>query len=197
MKLYDLDLSGNCYKVRLFLSLIQTPLDLVPVDLMKGEHKEEKILQLNPWGQVPILEDGKVILRDAQAILVYLANKYGGEAWWPGEAHLQAEVMQWLSVASNEIQHGPNKARLVKKFGLEHNYDQCVEQTSQILTLIDTHLVTNNWLAANRPTIADCAIYPYISVAHEGDVTIDKYPNIQAWMARLKQLPGYISMPGN
>jgi len=197
MKLYDLSLSGNCYKVRLFASFIQTPLTIIPVDFMSGEHKESKLIQLNPWGEIPIFEDGDVVLRDAQAILVYLANKYGGEAWWPSEAHLQADVMQWLSVAANEIQHGPNTARLIKKFGLESDVALCLERSNTLLTLLDNHLSSHKWLAANRPTIADCAIYPYISVAHEGDVSIDKYTNIKAWMNRLKLLPGYMSMPGN
>ena len=80
MKLYNLDLSGNCYKVRLFASFIDISLTIVPVDFMHGEHKTEALLQLNPWGEIPILEDGNVVLRDSQAILVYLANKYGGLA---------------------------------------------------------------------------------------------------------------------
>ena len=197
MKLYDLELSGNCYKVRLFASLIHTPLNIIPVNFMQGEHKQNKLMKLNPWGEIPILEDGNIVLRDGQAILVYLANKYGGEAWWPSEAHLQADVMQWLSIAANEIQHGPNKARLIKKFAAEYDHAQCVLQSNNILTLIDSHLMNNHWLAANRPTIADCAIYPYISIAHEGDVEVDKYPHITAWMKRIEQLPGYIPMPGN
>jgi len=197
MKLYDLALSGNCYKVRLFASLIDIPLEIVPVDFMQGEHKKEAMLKLNPWGEIPVLEDGAVILRDAQAILVYLANKYGGEAWWPNEAHLQADVMQWLSTASNEIQHGPNVARLIKKFGLESDKTQALERSHKVLALIDSHLGNHQWLAAGRPTIADCAVYPYISVAHEGEVAIDSYSNIKAWMNRLEQLPNYLSMPGN
>lgn len=197
MKLYDSELSGNCYKVRLFASLIHTPLNIIPVNFMQGEHKQSKLMKLNPWGEIPILEDGNIVLRDGQAILVYLANKYGGEAWWPSEAHLQADVMQWLSVAANEIQHGPNKARLIKKFAADYDHTQCVLQSNKILALIDSHLMNNHWLAANRPTIADCAIYPYISIAHDGDIEVDKYPNIKAWMKRIEQLPGYISMPGN
>ncbi|MBU2872183.1 glutathione S-transferase [Colwellia sp. E2M01] len=194
MKLYDLDLSGNCYKVRLFASLIDTPLSIIPVDFVRREHKENKLMQLNSWGEIPILEDGEVVLRDSQAILVYLANKYGGEAWWPSEAHLQAEVMQWLSVASNEIQHGPNTARLIKKFGLESDYSLCLARSERILTLINDHLANNNWLAANRPTVADCAVYPYISITHEGGIDVDKYTHIQAWMDRITKLPNYISL---
>ncbi|WP_201595467.1 glutathione S-transferase family protein [Psychrobacter vallis] len=197
MKLYDLDVSGNCYKVRLFASFIDIPLTIVPVDFLQGEHKEEALLQLNPWGEIPILEDGDIVLRDSQAILVYLANKYGGGAWWPSEAHLQADVMQWLSVASNEIKHGPGAARLIKKFGVDIDKTQALERAHKTLALIDNHLGKYNWLAANRPTIADCAVYPYISVAYEGNVIIDKYSNIKTWMERFQELPGYISMPGN
>jgi len=197
MKLYDLELSGNCYKVRLFASLINAPLDIVPVDYLQGEHKGETLLKLNPWGEIPILEDGDVVLRDGQAILVYLANKYGGEAWWPSEAHLQADVMQWLSVAANEIQHGPNTSRLIEKFGVESDLALSLARSTRILTLINNHLADKDWLAVNRPTIADCAVYPYISIAHEGGVSVDEYTNIKAWMKRLEQLPGYISMPGN
>ncbi|MEP4889525.1 MAG: glutathione S-transferase [Aliiglaciecola sp.] len=197
MKLYDLELSGNCYKVRLFASLADIPLTITPVDFMQGEHKEKHILELNPWGEIPILQDGKVVLRDAQAILVYLASKFGGEAWWPSEPHLKADVMQWLSVASNEIQHGPNTARLIEKFNIPSDMALCVERSERILELIDNHLSTHDWLAAGRPTIADCAVYPYVSVAHEGNISMLQYANISAWMNRVEQLPGYVSMPGN
>ena len=105
--------------------------------------------------------------------------------------------MQWLSTASNEIRHGVGVARLIKKFGLESDWTQALERSHKILTLIDSHLDKHNWLAASRPTIADCAVYPYISIAHEGDIDIDKYSNVKAWMNRLEELPGYISMPSN
>ena len=117
MKLYDLELSGNCYKVRLFAALAKIPLELVPVDFMGGEHKRPPLTNLNPWGELPILEDGKVILRDSQAILVYLAAQYGDENWLPRDAAGLGEVMQWLSTSANELQNGPCAARLADKFG--------------------------------------------------------------------------------
>lgn len=80
---------------------------------------------------------------------------------------------------------------------MEGDRTQSLERSYKILALIDSHLGTRNWLAANRPTIADYAVYPYISIAHEGDVVIDTYSNIKAWMNRLEELPGYVSMPGN
>ena len=73
MKLYDLDLSGNCYKVRLFAALAGISLELQPVDFLAGDHKKAPVIELNPLGQLPVLQDGDLVLRDSQAILVYLA----------------------------------------------------------------------------------------------------------------------------
>ncbi|RMS42915.1 Glutathione S-transferase protein, partial [Pseudomonas amygdali pv. photiniae] len=83
MKLYDLQASGNCYKVRLFAALAHIELEVVAVDFLNGEHKKPPLSDLNPLGELPVLQDGPVVLRDSQAILIYLAGEYGGLAWWP------------------------------------------------------------------------------------------------------------------
>jgi len=196
MKLYDLEVSGNCYKVRLFAALAGIELALEPVDFAAGAHKQSPLIDLNPWGEVPVLVDGDIVLRDSQAILVYLARRYGGHQWWPDGAAQQAEVMQWLSTAANEIQHGPNSASLIKKFGLPLDKESAMNVSTRVLQLIDRHLSSHNWLALGRPTIADCAVFPYVAVGWEGDVTLEQYPAIQAWVERIKALPGYIAMPG-
>ena len=196
MKLYDLELSGNCYKVRLFAALAKIPLELVPVDFMGGEHKRPPLTNLNPWGELPILEDGKVILRDSQAILVYLAAQYGDENWLPRDATGLGEVMQWLSTSANEIQNGPCAARLADKFGYAIDKANTLERAARILPLIEAHLAAHQWLALGRPTIADCAVMPYVALAPEGGISLEAYPNIRQWIARIKALPGFIPMPG-
>ncbi|WP_036477130.1 glutathione S-transferase family protein [Myxosarcina sp. GI1] len=196
MKLYDLKLSGNCYKVRLFLSLLKIKYELIPVDFMAGEHKSPEFLQLNPWGQIPVLKDDSLVLRDSQAILVYLARKYGGETWLPSDAAEIAQVVQWLSTAANEIARGPNDARLNKKFGFNIDLQAAQQKTESILNIIEPHLDRHHWLALDRPTVADIACFPYIALAPEGDVMLDKYPAINRWCDRIKQLPGFITMPG-
>lgn len=196
MKLYDLELSGNCYKVRLFAALANIELEIVPVDFLGGEHKRPPLTDLNPWGELPILVDGDLVLRDSQAILVYLAGAYGGAAWWPAEPHLQAEIVQWLSTAANEIQNGPCAARLVDKFGYAINKADTLARAARILPLIDAHLAEREWLAISRPTIADCAVFPYIALAPEGGVDLAQYANIARWLDRVKALPGYLAMPG-
>ena len=196
MRLYDLDLSGNCYKVRLFAALADIDLEIVPVDFLGGEHKRAPLTGLNPWGELPILVDGERVLRDSQAILVYLAGRYGGDAWWPEDPGRQAEVVQWLSTAANEVQNGPCAARLVDKFGYAIDKADPLARSARILPLIDAHLARHEWLALGRPTIADCAVYPYLALAPEGGVDLKPFVHIGRWIQRIKALPGYRAMPG-
>lgn len=196
MKLYDLTLSGNCYKVRLLAALAGIPLEIVPVDFLGGEHKRPPLIELNPWGELPILVDGEVVLRDSQAILVYLARRYAGEAWLPGDPAAMAEVVQWLSTAANEVQNGPGAARLVDKFGYALDKADTLRRAARILPLIEARLADHDWLALDRPTIADCAVLPYVALAPEGGVSLGDVPHIRAWIARVKALPGFVPMPG-
>lgn len=196
MKLYDLELSGNCYKVRLFAALAKIQLDVVPVNFLEGEHKQPPLIDLNPWGEIPILQDAVVVLRDSQAILVYLAARYADESWLPRDPAGLGEVMQWLSTAANEIQNGPGAARLVDKFGYAIDKANTLQRSARILPLIDAHLATHRWLALERPTIADCAVMPYVALAPEGGVALQAYPHLLQWIARIKELPGFIPMPG-
>ena len=195
MKLYDLEGSGNCYKVRLFASLANIDLDIVPVDFLNGAHKKPPLSSLNPLGELPILEDKKIVVRDSQAILVYLAGAYGGLAWWPAHPQGQAEIVQWLSFAANEVQHSVNEARLVQKFGYALDKAAALEKSPGVLSVLDQHLAINEWLAIGRPTIADCAVYPYVALAPEGGVDLMPYTHIARWMKRIESLPGYLPKP--
>ena len=195
MKLYDLEPSGNCYKVRLFASLINLNLELVAVDFVNGEHKKPPLLDLNPLGQLPVLQDGPLVLRDSQAILVYLAGNYGGLAWWPSDPKGQAEIMQWLSFAGNEVEHSVCAARLVTQFGNDLDKPAALARAAVILPLLDAHLAQHDWLAIGRPTIADCAVYPYVALAPEGDVDLTPYRHIARWLKRVEALPGYLAKP--
>ncbi len=195
LKLHDLELSGNCYKVRLFCSLLGLPLDIAPVDFMAGAHKKSPLIEQNPFGEIPILEDGAVTLRDSQAILVYLARKYGGEAWLPTDPVSMARVVDWLMVAENEIARGPNDARLHDKFGFPIDAPAAREKAKRVFGLMEAHLAKNDWLALDRPTIADIACMPYVALSHEGGLSLEPYPAIRAWIGRIKALPGFITMP--
>ena len=196
MKLYNVEISGNCYKVRLFLSLLDLDYEIVPVDMKSSEQKSPEYLQKNPLGEIPVLEDGDFILRDSQAILVYLASQYSSNDWLPSEPAELARVMQWLSTACNEIARGFADPRFHKKFNLEFDFQKAYEKSTTILAVLDNHLTDKDWLELDRPTIADIACFPYIALCHEGGISLEGYNNIQNWIARIKTLPNFITMPG-
>ena len=114
--LYDMPLALNCYKVRLLLSLLGVEYRREPIDLLEGEHKTPEFLAVNPFGQLPVLREGEIVLRDSQAILVWIARKYGNDSWMPSDPDQEALVNAWLSAAAYEIRLGPYDARLAKLF---------------------------------------------------------------------------------
>ena len=195
--LYGHEASGNSYKVRLFLELLGLDYDWVKIDLLTGAHQAPDFLALNSFGQVPVLVDGDVTLADAQAILVYLARQYGGDPWLPTEALPLAQVVRWLSTTAGEVRQGPEHARLHYLFGVTSiNIDRAHQRSEYILTLLDQHLGSRQWLEFERPTIADIAVFPYVAQARDGKVDLDPYPQVLAWIDRVKQLPGFIPMAG-
>jgi glutathione S-transferase len=197
IKLYGHEMSGNSYKVQLLLSLLGLDFEWIKVDLMKGEHKSPEYLALNPFGQVPLLIDGETKLADAQAILVYLARQYGGEAWLPLDALSLAQVIRWLSTTAGEVRQGLENARLYHLFKVTNiNIERATQKSEYILTQLDKHLSDRTWLEFERPTIADIAVFPYVALARDGKIDLSLYPNVLAWIDRVKQLPHYIPMAG-
>src|SRR5215207_824485 len=97
IRLFRHPLSGHAHRVELLLSLLGLPTELVFVDLAKGAHKQPEFLAISPFGQVPVIDDNGTLLSDSNAILVYLAQKYGNGSWLPSEPLAAAKVQRWLS----------------------------------------------------------------------------------------------------
>lgn len=196
IKLYSANASGNSYKVRLLLALLGKKYELVDMNMGAGAHKEKAFLAINPRGQVPALQDGKATLWDSTALLVYLAQKYGGKKWLPMDPLGHARVMQWLAFAQNECVYGLARARAVLVMKRPWNLEEVQTHGRSGLAVLDGHLKKNKWLVGSGPTVADIACFPYVALAPMGDIPLAPYPNVLAWMARIKALPGFVGMPG-
>lgn len=191
MKLYYHPISGHAHRIHTFLGLLGVPYELAYVDLAKGEHKSPAFLALNPFGQIPALEDEGMVIADSNAILVYLAKRYGPQ-WLPEDPAGAAAVQRWLSVAAGEIAFGPAAARVVQLFGRSDDTAPMIARAHRILALIEAQLEGREWIAAAGPTVADIALYSYIARAPEGNVDLASYTNVQAWLARTEALPGFV-----
>jgi glutathione S-transferase len=194
MKLYDLDLSGNFYKIRLLLSMLGLDYERIATDSTAGETRTEDFMRLNPRGQIPVLVDGETLIWDSMAILVYLARRYGDERWLPSDALGEARVMQWLAVSENELLYGLARARITVRFKKPFDLEQCHQDARSGLQAMEARLKDHAWLAADQSSIADIACYPYVALAGEGNFSLEPFPSVRHWLERVEGLPGWVSM---
>ncbi|MTV16575.1 MULTISPECIES: glutathione S-transferase [Bradyrhizobium] len=193
MKLYYFALSGHAHRARLFLSLLGIPHELVDVDLKSAAQKRPEFLALNPFGQVPVLDDDGTIISDSNAILVYLATKLGRTDWLPQDAKGAAAVQRWLSVAAGDLAFGPAAARLITVFGAKRDPEEVIARAHALLKRLEAHLAGRDWLVGTAPTVADVALYSYLSSAPEGNVDLSAYARVNAWLRRIEALPGFVA----
>jgi glutathione S-transferase len=206
MQLYSFEESGNSYKARLLFALLGVEYTLVNVSLLDDEQHQSPFIDLNPRGEVPVLVDGELVLRDSAAILLYVAARHGHGTWWPATAAAQAQIMEWLAFAASWVQYGVFTARALVAFGIPANglpadfggepLAAAKLRATRSLEILESWLRDHEWLACGQPTIADIAVFPYIALAPMGEVSLAPYAAVQAWIARVKALPGFITMPG-
>lgn len=194
IKFYRFDLSGHSHRVELMLNLLGLKFDPIDVDLANGAHKEPDFLAMNPFGSVPVIDDEGTIIADSNAIIVYLARKYGGETWLPSDPAKAADVQRWLSIAAGEIAYGPAAARLVTVFGANLDHEVAKNKANGLFAVMDQVLADRAFLTGGDVTIADVAGYSYIAHAPEGGVSLDPFPNIRAWLGRIETLDGFLPM---
>lgn len=192
-KLYDYVLSEDCYKVRLMLSLLGVPHTTQVVDFYPGrEHESEAFRQLNPAGDLPVLDDDGEILRDAQSILVHLATKHDA-AWL-------APTSRWLDFVGQNMA-ALSTARLALLLGFPGDLDALHPAGRRALRQLEDHLgdrmlAGKDWVEGERASIADIALFPHVALSHDAGIGLEDYPALNLWQRRVRQLPNFIGMPG-
>lgn len=196
IKVHSSPISGHSHRVRLFLSLLGLPFETLDVDLGAGAHKRPDFLRRNAFGQVPVIEDGEVTVCDSNAILVYLNERYAADParWYPRDPFAAAQVQRWLSVAAGPLAAGPAVARVIVLFGLARDPAEVVARSHDLLRVMEGELSQRPFLAGASATLADIANYTYVAHAPEGNVSLEPYPQVRAWLARIEALPGFVPM---
>lgn len=195
ISLFGTVLSGHTHRVELLLRMLGLPYRFVDSPAAVRQSEEFR-RTLNPLGQIPVLEDGELVLADSNAILVYLAKKYGqGTQWLPEDPIGAARVQRWLSIAAGEVKYGPGTARLMTLWRKPGDPVLARAIADDLLRFMDGHLKGRLYLAADHATIADLACYSYVAHAPEGRISLEPYPEVRAWIARVEALPGFKPMP--
>jgi len=188
--------SGHSHRAELMLRLLDLPFEFREVDLARGEQTTEVFAKLNAFGQIPVIDDGGVIVADSSAILVYLAKKFDpAGVWLPEGAEGGAQIQRWLSVAQGPLVNGPARARLFNVFNAPVDHAQANDIAEKLFATLEKALGGVSFFVGPRATIADVALYTYTAHAPEGGVSLEPYPNIRAWLGRIEALPGFAPMP--
>jgi glutathione S-transferase len=194
LQLYRNAVSGHCHRVELFLSLLGLPYESIDVDLARKQHKSPEFLAMNPLGQIPVLRDGDLTLADSNAILVYLEALHAPGQWLPRDPVGAARAQRWLSLAAGPLAFGPAAARVVQLFKLPTDPKDAIARAEALFGLMESELERTPFLVGERATLADVAHYAYVARAPEGLVSLQPYPSIRAWLARIEALPGFVPM---
>jgi glutathione S-transferase len=192
--LYDSQVSGNCYKLRLLFAHLELTYERREVDVVDRSGRLELLGDLNPGLRVPtvVLHDGRS-LGESGAILWLFAD---GTPYLPSDRFERAQVLQWMFF--EQYSHEPNIA--VRRFWVEfaETKPTAVELEAKLaggyaaLDAMERHLANHEFFVAERYTIADIALYAYTHVAGEGGFELAGYPSIQSWMTRVAGQPRHI-----
>ncbi|MDQ1832743.1 glutathione S-transferase family protein [Massilia scottii] len=194
--LHGLPVSGHVHRVELLLRMLNLPFTFVPAP---AEVRDSAAFRaLNPLGQIPVLQDGELVINDSNAILVYLAKRYApGSGWLPEDPVGAASVQRWLSIAAGELAFGPAKARANALWNVPADLVQTSAVAQRLLAFMDRHLTAHSFLAAGHATLADLACYSYVAHAPEGGIALAPYPALRAWLGRIEALPGFVALPAS
>jgi glutathione S-transferase len=196
MLLYNSEVSGNCYKVRLLLAHLGLDYERQEVDVVDRSNRPDLLGGLNPALRVPtlVLDDGRA-LGESGAILWYFGE---GTRFVPEDRYERAQVLQWMFF--EQYDHEP--AIAVVRFLLAYSglpREQVAERAEarraagyRALDAMERHLDGRSFLVGDRMTLADIALYAYTHVADEGEFDLEPYPAIRAWLARVAAAPGHV-----
>ena len=199
LKVYGDYRSGNCYKIKLMLHLLDQPYEWIAINILRGETRSEEFLKKNPNGKIPVLEleDGSC-LWESNAILNYLAE---GSEFLPTDPRLRTQVLQWQFFEQYSHEPYVAVARFIQLYqGLPEarraEYENCHKGGHKAFKVMEQQLERTPYLVGEQYTIADIALYAYTHVAHEGGFDLSRYPAINAWLDRVASHPRHVSMFG-
>lgn len=202
LTLHNYELDEQCYKVRLFLSALGCGYTKVDVDVHPGhEQRSARYIRLNPLGALPIITEGAFVLHGAEAILAFLARRYdASRTWLPDDPVTLGHVMQWLAFAGADLD-AASLARAHALLEVEADEESVGRASRRAFRVMDDHMTRRefdgvHWFAAAAPTIADIALFPAIALSRDFGIDHDEYPALRRWMARVRTIPGFITMPG-
>jgi len=196
MKLYFNPISDNCRRVLATIHHIgRTDVELVPVDLMKGDHMKPEYLALNPNGKVPTLVDGDTTLWESVAIMQYLSSD---SSLWPA-SKARYDIIRWqvwgvvhLGPAVGKIVGERVVKPLLRKTAPDETVvAQGLEELDRFAKVLNGHLQGRDYLVGSDLTLADLSVAASFTYAKPAKIDLAPYPNVARWYASIEALDAW------
>jgi glutathione S-transferase len=199
MRLYHHPMSSNSRRAVMTAVHLGVKVELVLVDLSKGEQRKPEFLRLNPNGHVPVLDDGGFVLWESNAIMQYLADKTPGQTVYPQELQARADVNRWLFWSAHHW------APSISILGWENFVKQLIGQgppdpvmvkrgdglVTELAGILDAHLADKSWVAQGKLTLADLAVAAPLMAIVPAKLPVAGYPHLLAWFERVQALDAW------
>lgn len=194
LRLYDSRFSGNSWKVRILLNQLRRPFERITLDLDAGETKTDSFIELNRFARIPVLQlsDKRTIVESA-AILLYLAE---GTEYLSEDPYLRSQIVGWMFFEQGDLQRSIALARVYQIKGMADEMSQQIERLHTDgyagLEPLERWLHRNEWLVGDSYTVADLAVFAYVSLAHEGGYRMERFRSINRWLGGVRSQPGWL-----
>jgi len=195
IRFYSFPVSGHAHRVELLLRALDLPFERTDMDLAGKQQKKPDFIRLNPFGQIPVIDDNGTVVWDSAAILVYLCLTYDTRrTYLPRDPKSFAEVVAWLGKAAGPINYGLATARRINIFRSPGDMATAQSISNDFLGVLEGHLAPRRWLVDDKVSIADFACYSYVAHAPEGGIDLAPYGHVTDWLSRFRRQPFFIPM---
>lgn len=195
IKFYSFPVSGHAHRVELLLRALGLSFERIDMDLAGKQQKKPDFIKLNPFGQIPVIDDNGKVVWDSAAILVYLCMTYDLKGvFMPRDPQKMAEIVAWLGKAAGPVNYGLATARRINIFKSPADMAAAQAIANDFLGILESHLGPRQWLVGDSVTIADMACYSYVAHAPEGGIDLAPYGHVTDWLSRFRRLPFFVQM---
>ncbi|MGN8250443.1 glutathione S-transferase family protein [Pseudomonas sp. SMV7] len=193
LTLYYSPLSSSYHSVLIMLSLLGISCKKAEINIGDRAFQSSEYSALKSFWRGPVIDDGGVVVPSSNAILIYLGRKYGGEQWCPSDPENSAAIQRWISAAAGQLFHGAGDTGVaLLRNGLDANH--ATHRYKGFLDLLNSELTSRHFLVKGNPTVADIALYPFVSSAPQVNIALSGYPHILSWLKNIQALPGFLNL---
>jgi GSH-dependent disulfide-bond oxidoreductase len=183
----------NGWKISIALAEMQLPYELKVIDFAQNEQKSDWYMKINPNGRIPALIDDGFSLFESGAILIYLAEKTG--RFLPKDVHARSRVLQWLMFQMSGVGPMMGQANVFLRYfpeRIQAAIDRYQREVTRLFAVMERQLAAHEYISGDY-TIADMALWPWVSGHEWSGVAVDEFPNLQRWLKLVGDRPAVLA----